>query len=899
MRIYIKKTVRSGFEPLDAEDDPFAGGGQGNIYHIRTSGYTDSCLKKYTKDEDAKSSYDRIVYMIQNPPKNIVGSDSFRICWPTALAYDISGKFIGYIMPLAFPKSRDLKILEVYSPKPISQQAKYKEYPEWFGKFELDTEEGFKNRIKMMCNWAIALYHLHETRKYVVVDLKPENVMATATGKISVVDTDSFQISENGRVLFEGPVGTPEYLPPEISDMRKRHLSFSVSTDCFSAAVCFYSILTGVHPYAGMIKLPPFDKLESIEECIRNDLFAYGSRKQYLKFPSGLNLQKHFENLPPALQNLFKKAFGQDYAHRPTMEDWGKALREAAFSQTRFVKNVVKPAAGKTFSVKILGVTFADTDYNYNIIRPYGATLYTDVAYLVPKINCEVLRTGPDVEIFYRLFSPSGRLQEAGFAKPGYTNSSTIRCDSKGTFDVVFSGWGNDQKNIFSESGTWRIEFYENDKCLYKSQVNIRKLDSTKKTYVPPVTPPPSSKVSNTYTSNTSSAATVKSAGKSYGCIMTILILVGLIWAGYSFWYKDYRKDKNAPLTYVIANNLILRSSKMADVPQNQIGTVPYGTELTTYSDEDGWAHVKFDGQKGYVSSGFLIGPEDFMLLDGVWGNDDAKDVVSTTKCRLAVLDFLKSSRLATGRNGWQIYAKPKNARPNTVSFPTLADGYDNFTEFVFILKDNATGKRLLAVYAFDEKENPVFRYSESAPEQGDIKSVYYNRRNNKFTVSYTGQGHVPSYGGSPAKKDTDRPSFEVLSISFSNQNYDGGVITEYGQQLYSDTQYLTPRIFYSKQTDANQSFSVQVKIFNPENKLMTGDTSPSGCTFGQEVKLYHREGYVSLAGWGNKNGSAYYAGEYRYEIWCAGKRLVSSTVNIKNKVSALTSPLAGDKENG
>lgn len=891
MRIYIKKTIHSGFEPLDAEDDHFAGGGQGKVYHIRTSGYIDSCLKKYTKDEDAKSSYDRIIYMIQNPPRNIVGSDSFRICWPTALAYDINKRFIGYIMLLAFQKSRDLKILEVYSPKPISQQAKYKEYPEWFGKFELDTEDGFKNRIKMMCNWAIALYHLHETGKYVVVDLKPENVMATATGKISIVDTDSFQISENGRVLFEGPVGTPEYLPPEISDIRRRHLPFTVSTDCFSAAVCFYSILTGVHPYAGMIKLPPFDKLESIEECIKNDLFAYGSRKQYLKFPTGLNLQKHFENLPPTIQALFKRAFGQDYIHRPTMEDWGKALHEVAFSQTRFVKNVVKPAADKTFSIKIFDVAFADTDYNYNIIRPYGTTLYTDVSYLVPKIKCEVLRTGPDVEIFYRLFTPSGRLQEAGFVKPGYTNSSIVRCNSKGMFDVVFRGWGNEQKNMFNESGTWRIEFYENDKCLYKSQVNIQEFSLIKKIYVPPVNPPSSGK------KPTSSSTKTKGRRKSYGCIMTILIIVvGLIWAGYSFWYKDYMKDKDASLTYVIANSLILRSSKMADAQKNQIGTVPYGSELITYSKENGWAYVKFGGRKGYVSSDYLIGDSDFMLLTGVWGNDDAREVVSTTKCRLAVLDFLKSSKLNTGPEGWQIFAKPKKVKPNTISFPTLDDGYDYFTEFAFILKNNTTGKRLLAVYAFDDKESPVFRYSESAPEQGDIKSVSYNRWNKKFTVSYTGQEYNPIHSSTPTKKDTAKPSFEVLSVSFSNQNYNCDIITGYGQQLYSDMQYLTPRIFYSKQTDTKQTFSVQVKIFAPSNKLMVGSTSPTGCTFEQEVNLYNREGYITLLGWGNTNGKAYMAGEYRYEIWCDGKQLSSKIVNVKNKATA--SEPVSNKEN-
>ena len=105
------------------------------VFKIQTKGYEDYCLKKFIREEDAQKNYDRIAYMIQNPPQNIMGSSSFRICWPTAFAYDMQKNFIGYIMPLAFSNSRDLKILEVYNAKPISQQTKYKKYPDWFDKY--------------------------------------------------------------------------------------------------------------------------------------------------------------------------------------------------------------------------------------------------------------------------------------------------------------------------------------------------------------------------------------------------------------------------------------------------------------------------------------------------------------------------------------------------------------------------------------------------------------------------------------------------------------------------------------------------------------------------------------------------------------------------------------------
>lgn len=739
MRIYIKRTVYSNFEPLDVEDDYFAGGGQGKIYYIKTSGYTDCCLKKYTKDEDAVKSYDRIVYMIQSPPRNIIGSDSFRICWPTALAYDINRRFIGYIMPLAFPKSRDLKILEIYSSKPISQQAKYKKYPEWFDKFELDTEEGFKNRIKMMCNWAIALYHLHETSKYVVVDLKPENVMATATGKISVVDTDSFQISEAGKVLFEGPVGTPEYLPPEVNDMKKKNLPFSVSTDCFSAAVCFYSILTGVHPYAGMIKLPPFDKLENIKECIENDLFAYGSKKQYLRFPAGLNLQKHFENLPLTIQELFKRAFGQDYNHRPTMEEWGKALHEAAFSQTVFVKNVVKPAVSKTFSIKILDVIFADTDYNYNIIRPYGSTLYTDVAYLVPKIKYEVLRIGPDVEIDYRLFAPSGRLQEAGLSKPGYTNSSSVQCSSKGVFDFIFSGWGSDKKDRFKESGIWRIEFYENGKCFFKSQVNIQELNHIKKTHVPLLTPPSSNHNPNTTTTvnsnnggnNSGFITLLRRFSSLIGVLATLGVIFLVIWGVVKLFFND----SDGVRSYVYTANTELYKSSEDFSENNVLTSLPYGTLVDVASQKGGLSEVEVDGKEGYVMGNMLLMEDDFKLLDGVWGNAMANECVSIGRYRLAILNYLKASHMRTGREGWQLMAKSMEVLPNSVLYPNMNNGYDKFSDFAFVLTNNKTNEMRVAVYSFTDDGQPKLVHEEQA-EKAYIYSVTY--RNGAYKINYS-----------------------------------------------------------------------------------------------------------------------------------------------------------------
>ena len=668
MKIYIKKTVSSNFELLETPDQALGKGGQARVFKIQTRGYEDFCLKQFIRENDARKNFDRIAYMIQNPPQNIMGSQSFRICWPTAFAYDLQKNFIGYIMPLAFPGSRDLKILEVYSSKPISQQARYKKYPDWFDKYELDTDKGVKNRMKMLCNWAIAIYSIHATHKYVIIDLKPENVLATSSGKISIVDTDSFQISENGKILFPGTAFTPGYFPPEGKEIKRNKAPFPISCDCFAAAVCFYKILVGVHPFGGMIKKAPYNQIETEEDAINAGLFAYGDKKQFLDFPA-FNLHKHFENFPPAIQSLFKRAFGSDINARPTMDEWGKTLHEAVVSDTISVRTVIKPLRTNSFSIQIQEVKFADVDYNGNIIRYYGNKLYSDVAYLSPQITYKSLKNNPNLEIGYKIYSPSGQLEYNSSTKSGFTSLSYINCISNTVQTVILPGWGNKNKTAYKETGIWRMEIYEGDQCLYKASIEIHPLVSPQSVYTPPITP----QTSPSYSWTPSPQQATRKKPKWW---IGMLMLIGIIWLGYQFWYKDYAKDNAAPHSYVFATNLFLRSSKEANTDDNQLGTIPYGTELVVYSDDGEWAYVKADGEKGYVASDYLLNAEDFALLNGVWGNEDAKEVVETSRCRLAILNYLKSNNLKTGETGWQLFAKQKEMKPNSVLFPSLNDGY-------------------------------------------------------------------------------------------------------------------------------------------------------------------------------------------------------------------------------
>lgn len=297
-------------------------GKQGAVYSIVLPVYlSDFCVKIYHKP-CTKELIARLQYMINNPPR-IIKTNFYCICWPKGFVYDSKENIVGFYMPKSFANSRDLSILSFYAKgKTISDR--FKDNKDWFNKYERNTSIGILNRLKMMMNIAQAFYQIHKMGKYVVLDVKPLNMLATSNGKISIVDTDSFQISENEKILFPGAAATPEYCAPEFEEQYKQGRSFTVSNDLFSLSVMFYQFLIGVHPFAGAKLLPPYDidEYSELQAVIHRSLFLYGCNKRYLEALSP-NPHIFFERIPHSLQLMFIRAFDAPN-YRPSMDEWCK-----------------------------------------------------------------------------------------------------------------------------------------------------------------------------------------------------------------------------------------------------------------------------------------------------------------------------------------------------------------------------------------------------------------------------------------------------------------------------------------------------------------------------------------------------------------------------------------------
>ena len=308
-----------------------AKGGEGEVFEIAGNGInpaspwkytsdTNNCVKIYYDHIRSKEKEEKIKYMVLNPPSDLQGI-TYKICWPEDVIYK-DGEFVGFLMPKAFNDSLlPYHLCQPLIPKKLSSQ--------WHATFDRKTFKGITSRLKLSVNIVAIVNRIHSTNKYIIVDLKPQNLLVTAFGKISIIDMDSVQIVQNEKILFKAPVSTPEYTPPEASDIIKSKIPITKDWDTFSLGVLVYEILCGIHPYVGSAK-PPFDNLNTIQEKIKENLtHVTKGESAFSVLPP---LQKIFYDYSDDLKNIFKRIFCPykiGITVRPSLDEFGETLFNA------------------------------------------------------------------------------------------------------------------------------------------------------------------------------------------------------------------------------------------------------------------------------------------------------------------------------------------------------------------------------------------------------------------------------------------------------------------------------------------------------------------------------------------------------------------------------------------
>lgn len=322
MKIF-KVNIKGKWFSIKIDGEPHTVGGEGGIWHLRHSVYGDCAMKIFRTVEKANKKRDKILYLISQQPPHTTNPD-IRFCWPFAAVYDEARvQFCGYLMPYAFPQSRDLSILSSCTGK-VSISDMYPDEIEWHNQFDFDTRDGLIRRAKILFNWITALNLLHKTGQYIIGDIKCENVLATPSGKISIIDLDSCQVTDsNSKKVFPCSSKTPNYFAPECYIKVKEKIPMDYNCDSFAIGCCIYQS----HPYGNSILLPPYDsdKYCSIQQKIIHNLYFNGANRTYVKVPEKLNIHSNRSRLNIELCNMFDRTFCQT-SHRPTMNEWRNAI---------------------------------------------------------------------------------------------------------------------------------------------------------------------------------------------------------------------------------------------------------------------------------------------------------------------------------------------------------------------------------------------------------------------------------------------------------------------------------------------------------------------------------------------------------------------------------------------
>lgn len=307
-------------EQLELKEPPFASGGEGSLYHIKTEGYEGLVAKIYHPKKRTLLRQHKIAYLQEHPPKELVKEKGITLVWPEKLLLDENNQFIGFLMP--YVEGEKLEILTL--PK---LGRRYRD--DWQAyDFAVDTRR--HARLNLCYKIARAIEQLHYTERYVVIDMKPDNIVIQPNGEVALVDLDSIEVVENGQTLYDAPVATPEYTPP---DSYWEHPEVDPTQeepwDRFGLAVIFYKLLLGIHPFAASTK-GIHAKATSLSEKIEQGLFVHNPAiQQHLEvIPTQ---HEEYQRLPLSIQKLFERCFiaghEQPFA-RPSAAEWAQALEE-------------------------------------------------------------------------------------------------------------------------------------------------------------------------------------------------------------------------------------------------------------------------------------------------------------------------------------------------------------------------------------------------------------------------------------------------------------------------------------------------------------------------------------------------------------------------------------------
>ena len=294
-------------------------GGEGIVYGLQKM--PNHVAKVYKDGKRNVGKERKLLAMIAAPLPTTAMN---QVTWPTDVIYQ-NGQFMGFIM-MRINIGEDLNVM-------YDQNGKYK---------------SLKQRIAIAKNLCAAINAVHGA-KQVCGDLNPKNISVNPKNVlITLVDTDSYHITDQSNKTYRCEVGLPAYLPREIQEKMKNGNNlinaalptYTRETDRFALAVHIFQLLmNGCHPFATAViirgqsvsSIPQTSSQPSVTNPQPEENIIKGN-SPFFRNMTGLSIPLYappVTALPREIQNLFEKAFVAGHSNssaRPTPIEWHKAL---------------------------------------------------------------------------------------------------------------------------------------------------------------------------------------------------------------------------------------------------------------------------------------------------------------------------------------------------------------------------------------------------------------------------------------------------------------------------------------------------------------------------------------------------------------------------------------------
>ena len=272
-------------------------GGEGTVFSCPDNNHL---VAKIYHEPISEDKAEKLRWMAENTNEHLLKVAA----WIVDVLRDApDGKIVGFLMPNVKAK----EIHELYSLK-----SRRIHFPEAKWHF----------LVHSAANLARAFYSLHKNG-HVMGDVNHGNCVVLADGTVKLIDCDSYSISTD-KFRYPCEVGVTTHLAPELQGVNLRGVERLPQHDNFGLAVIIFQLLfLGRHPFAGNY-LGDVDK--SLEDCIREHLFAYGedAESRKVKQPPGT---LPLSAVSPKVAKLFERAFLTD-DKRPEPREWIEALED-------------------------------------------------------------------------------------------------------------------------------------------------------------------------------------------------------------------------------------------------------------------------------------------------------------------------------------------------------------------------------------------------------------------------------------------------------------------------------------------------------------------------------------------------------------------------------------------